>query len=247
MLQSTFLHIPGIGKAKELSLWHNNMRTWDDAINGAIESSIKKHCLISKEQYESRNHWYFSESLPLSEHWRAYPDFKDSCCFLDIETTGLDKQNNKITTIGVYNGNHSRVFVRGQDLEEFTDYIKNYSMIVTFNGRCFDLPFIKTVFPFLDLSQLHIDLRFCLKELGLKGGLKMIEKQLGFARDDEISEVDGLEAVRLWKRYRKGEKAALQKLVAYNKADVENLMPLMEIAYARLKNNLLKTHNLNIS
>ncbi len=236
MLQSTFIHIPGVGKTYERKLWENRIITWDDFLencnnlNLPREKSevIRKNCIVSKKQFELGNHWFFSRSLPLDEHWRAYPSF--NCCFLDIETTGLDKQMNKITTIGVYDGEKSRVFVRGKDMDEFPEYIKNYSMIVTFNGRCFDLPFLKLTFP-VELDQFHVDLRFFMKRLGYTGGLKKIEKQMGITRSDEIDEVDGLEAVRLWKKYERGDEQALKKLVAYNASDVENLKPMMDSGF----------------
>jgi hypothetical protein len=42
--------------------------------------------------------------------------------------------------------------------------------------------------------------------------------------------VDGCEAVRLWHRYRRGDRAALMKLALYNLTDVANLVELVEIA-----------------
>jgi hypothetical protein len=46
--------------------------------------------------------------------------------------------------------------------------------------------------------------------------------------------VDGFEAVRLWHRYRRGDLAALEKLILYNLTDVVNLVELAETA-VRLK------------
>lgn len=244
MLQSTFIHIPGISKTTEEKLWNCNIKNWDDflynkdfaPLNETKKDKISKAVMISKENYNMKNHSFFSRSLSLNEHWRTYPDFRGKCCFLDIETTGLCRRYDKITTIGLYDGITSRVFVRGKDMQDFLKIIKNYSLIVTFNGRCFDLPFIKSTYPQLEFNQLHVDLRFVLKTLGYKGGLKNIEKELGFKRDSSIEEVDGFEAVRLWKRYElKSDKAALEKLIAYNKADAENLQPLMEFAFEKIK------------
>lgn len=251
MLQSTFIHIPGVGREKEKMFWRKNIHTWDDYLENYnflqlgenTKEIIRKNCIVSKKQYELGNFWHFSENLPLNEHWRAYPDCIKNCCFLDIETTGLDKQNNKITTIGVYDGQESRVFVRGRDMDKFRDYIQNYSMIVTFNGRCFDLPFIKNNYPEICFNQFHIDLRFVMKELGYTGGLKRIEKEMGITRNDEIAEVDGFEAVRLWRRYKKGDNEALRKLIEYNIADVENLKIMMDMVFEKLREKLTIFHN----
>ena len=92
-------------------------------------------------------------------HWRAYEDFKDKCCFLDIETTGLSKHRNELTVIGLYNGKESKVFVKGINLNEFMDEINNYSFIVTFNGYLFDIPFIQSKFPDLEFNHFHSDLK----------------------------------------------------------------------------------------
>lgn len=77
-----------------------------------------------------------------------------------------------------------------------------------------------------------------LKKLGYSGGLKKIEKELGLVRGEEIEGVDGYEAVRLWKAYQWGDKAALDTLVEYNTADIVNLKPLMEMGYREMKNRL---------
>jgi len=59
-------------------------------------------------------------------------------------------------------------------------------MIVTFNGTCFDVPFIKKIFPEINFNQIHIDLRYFLKRLGLSGGLKIIENEMNIKRSDWI-------------------------------------------------------------
>ena len=169
-------------------------------------------------------------------HWRAYDDFKDNVCFLDIETTGLSKHYNDITTIGMFNGKESKVFINGQNLDEFKDEIKKYSYIVTFNGALFDLPFIKAKFPDAEFNHFHADLRFMLKRLGYTGGLKKIEKTLGIERESDLSELTGRDAVKLWHRYKRhNDKKALDKLVRYNIEDIENLKILMEMSYKKLK------------
>jgi uncharacterized protein YprB with RNaseH-like and TPR domain len=89
------------------------------------------------------------------------------------------------------------------------------------------------------LPSVHIDLRFLLKNLGLTGGLKRIEKEVGLVREDEIDGLNGYEAVMLWKDYQWGDKAALEKLIRYNTADIVNLEPLMEMAFTQMRKRLL--------
>ena len=91
--------------------------------------------------------------------------------------------------------------------------IADYELVITFNGACFDLPFIKRCFPGISLPKGHIDLRFVLKKMGLGGGLKKIEKDTGIIRSDEIEGVDGFEAVRLWQQYQWGDEKALSTLI----------------------------------
>ncbi len=240
MLTRTFIHIPGINRSREEYFWRSGICSWDDFLKNGSNTDIpdssrayiSRNLEISKEQLKNGNHAYFSESLPMSEHWRAYRDFPRAC-FLDIETTGLCRVRNKITTIGVYDGKESRVFVRHRDMGEFGREIRKYSTIITFNGRCFDMPFLREKFPELRFNHFHIDLRFLLRELGYTGGLKRIEKQLGITREEGIDGVDGYEAVRLWHRHRRGDESALQTLIEYNRADVENLKVLMDMAYEK--------------
>lgn len=239
ILQNTFIHIPGVGEKKEISFWENGILCWQDFMDNfdSIKAplGVKQLVALSVQEYKKKNHLFFTPLLKTSEHWRAYHEFNDSCCYLDIETTGLDRRRNRITTIGLYDGNKSRVFVRGKDLHEFPDEFKKYSMVVTFNGIMFDIPFLKENFPDVDYNKLHLDLRFAMKKLGYSGGLKKIEKAVGISRPDEVDGVDGFEAVRLWRRYEKGDKKALDKLIKYNIEDIENLKTLSELTYDGLK------------
>lgn len=241
MLKNTFSHIKGVSLEFEKNLWKNNIICWDDFLEkkDTLPISELKKLSILKELTQGisaladGNHSHFQ--LPTNQHWRLYRELKDSCCYLDIETTGLDKVRNHITTIGVYDGESSKVFVQGKDLDDFENYIKDVKLLVTFNGACFDLPFISKQMG-IDLSdKFHIDLRFAMKKLGYSGGLKSIEKQLNVTRDDDLDGVDGFEAVRLWYRYKKGDISALEKLMKYNEADVINLLPLMEFTFGKLR------------
>jgi uncharacterized protein YprB with RNaseH-like and TPR domain len=125
--------------------------------------------------------------------------------------------------------------MKDDNLEKFQDELKKYLMIVTFNGRCFDLPFIRQKFPDMVINQYHADLRFIMADLGFHGGLKSIEKQRGIIRDEYLDGVDGFEAVRLWHKFKKGDKSSLETLKGYLTADVENLKVLMDKAAIEMK------------
>jgi uncharacterized protein len=151
--------------------------------------------------------------------------------FLDIETTGLSSTGDHITTIAVYDGREIHTFVHGRNLAEFPRLIRDYRLLVTYNGRCFDVPFIEAQFRGLRLEQPHIDLRYLLGALGYRGGLKGCERSLGLARSPGLQEVDGFMAEKLWSAHRRGDPRALPALLRYNIEDVVNLQWLMDTAY----------------
>lgn len=158
--------------------------------------------------------------------WHQFPEFRDSVAYVDIETTGLSRQYNEITTIALYDGNQVYTYVNGKNLEDFKTDILKYKFLVTYNGKSFDAPFIETFFN-IKLDHEHIDLRYPLRKLGYTGGLKAIEQRLGIDRG-ELKSVDGFFAVRLWHEYKRTKnERALETLLAYNCADVVNLEILM--------------------
>ena len=159
--------------------------------------------------------------------------------FLDIETTGLYQGVDEITIIGLYDGETVKTFVKGINLAEFEAEITVYELVITFNGAQFDLPFIRRQFPNISLPPAHIDLRFFLKRLGYRGGLKAIEKAFGLSRGSAIDGIDGYEAVLLWRAYQWGDESALDRLILYNTADIVHLKPLMERGYQEMKTQLL--------
>jgi len=174
----------------------------------------------------------------MHETWRAFHEFRDSCLYIDIETDG----GTDITMIGVYDGIEYVCLVQGEDLGSFVDLVSKYSMIVTFAGHMFDLPMLARRFK-LRFDQLHIDLCPTLKKAGYRGGLKKIEKEFGIVRPEDVDGLTGLDAVRLWRRYKLFHNdRSLERLIAYNRADVVNLERLAEEAYSRLRASLFEPH-----
>ena len=244
MLTATFLHAQGIGDVTERRLWDHGFTSWQQVLGAApcdlpLTEAQRALLLPVLEQsilaLENENYGFFAQMLPHKEHWRVAPKLMDRIGFLDIETNG-GYSADSITVIGVYNGDESRLYVKGQDLEQFADDAEKYALWVTFFGTGFDLPFLRRRFPYLPLNQLHIDLCPALRRLGYKGGLKRIEQQLGISREDEIDGMSGYDAVRLWREWHtRKNQAALDLLLAYNRADIENLALLLAFTYQRLK------------
>jgi uncharacterized protein YprB with RNaseH-like and TPR domain len=156
--------------------------------------------------------------------------------YLDIETTGLNRYHDPITTISLYDGESISYYVNGQNLDDFMNDIDKYRVIVTYNGKTFDVPFIEKYFG-IRLDHAQIDLRYILGSLGYRGGLKSCETQLGIDRGD-LKDIDGFFAVQLWYDYQKsGNPKALETLLAYNIQDVLTLENLMVISYnLKIKN-----------
>ncbi len=236
MLRQTFCHVPGIGLKAEERLWGAGVVSWaaveqaGAALGAGRHERLARHLEESQRQLSSGNAAFFTGTLPSSESWRLYPDFRDSVAYVDIETTGLGGPGDHITTIALYDGRGIRHYVHGQNLAEFARDIRDYRLLVTYNGKCFDLPFLRASFG-LPLDQAHIDLRYVLASLGYKGGLKGCERRLGLDRGD-LAHVDGFFAVLLWREFRlHGKPEALETLLAYNIRDVVNLESLLVHAY----------------
>jgi uncharacterized protein len=233
VLTNSFIHIPGISKEKEVMLWSSNILNWQEFLDNDTFPNLRSWIEESVEAHQNNNHKFFLTHLPSNEHWRVYKQF--NCCFLDIETTGLSKDYHDVTVIGLYDGKESKIFVNGKNLDQFPAEIAKYSTIISFNGKCFDVPFLKAKFPEVDFNKFHIDLRYVMKSIGYSGGLKRIEKEVGICRDDDLQDISGFDAIRLWRQYQRGDEEALKLLVKYNIADIENLKTLMDFTYDKLR------------
>ena len=247
MLRNTFIHIPWVGYPTEARLWREGFRTWDDFLDGeprlragrerarAIRAEVER----SRSRLEHGDYRYFARRLSPRDQWRALGEWGDRAMYLDIETTGLRRNRHHVTIVGLYDGRRVRHFIEGVDLEEFPAAIAKAPMLVTFNGSRFDLPFMQARWPQLRFEQLHADLLYPLHRLGLYGGLKEIESKLGIERTEATRDLRGHDAVRLWRRFERGDDEALEVLLEYNRQDVENLRPLKDHAYRALRAKFL--------
>jgi uncharacterized protein YprB with RNaseH-like and TPR domain len=247
-IENTFNFVPGIGEKTEQKLWKNGVTHWDDIestdrISSNKRKKAREFIGKARKNLEVGNEAFFGKKVPNRSYWRMYENFSDSVAFFDIETTGLDERRNKVTTVSIYRNGESRTLVRGQDLteERLKEEFFESSLIVSFNGKRFDQPFLEHNYD-LQIKNPHIDLMYLCKRVGLTGGLKKVEKDLGIDRGD-LDDVDGREAVRLWKRYeRHDDEEALEKLVHYNQLDAENLQNLLETVHDRLAREVFEKH-----
>lgn len=244
MIESTFLLAPGIGPKRERAIWDDGVGTWGEFLSrGSVRGvgprskpACDRAVEAASELLRAGDCRGLGAMLPRGEQWRLFGRFGGGAAFLDLETDGLERDS-LVTAVTVHRAGRTETLVRGRGLDEeaLADALDGCSMLVTFNGSCFDLPVLRCSFPGLDLGMPHFDLRFGCRRVGLRGGLKGVERALGMAREDGIAEVDGMEAVRLWRRWaRDGDAAALDTLAEYNRADAVNLAEVAAEAYRRL-------------
>lgn len=245
MLQSTFRHLRGISAQRELELWRQGVLTWEDlaarvspqfplfkeAVNATGSSSMLN---MSREALRDGDIAFFAKHLDRQEHYRIALTYPKETIFLDIETTGLSRYYDYITLVGWSIGEDYGVYVRGDSNTQLHSALAQAKAIVTFNGSIFDIPFLRQEFHDLRIPEAHVDLRFLGKRVGLSGGQKTIEQQLGLKRDAEVSGVTGEAAPILWHRYRRGDIDALKLLIEYNHADIGGMKFIFDYVMTRL-------------
>jgi uncharacterized protein YprB with RNaseH-like and TPR domain len=242
LLRNTFIHLPGIGEALEEEIWALGIETWGQ-FHSASElppkvapmrpelGSLLTEC---ERRLADGDAAFFDRMLPPSERWRLYPSFRDRAAFIDIETTGLSAGDSDVTVVGVLDRGGFTAYVSGENLRDFPSTLARYDLLLTFNGKSFDMPFLEHFFgrPMFD-EKAHIDLMWPLRRLGYRGGLKVAERRIGLDRS-ELTGLDGADAVRLWRMWEDGERGARDTLVRYNAEDVASLPAIAEFVYDRM-------------
>ncbi len=244
MLPSTFIFLQGIGESTERLLWESGITNWDSFLRSASLPRISpsRKALYDTTLEEIRAQWhgqnsrFFAKLLKPRDHWRLYPHYQANTAFVDIETNGLPTPHGTITVVGIYGRGHMTSLIRGENLSEkrLQAELASYDLLVTFFGSGFDLPFLKATYPHLLLDHPHLDLCFAARRLGLKGGLKSIEHELGCHRATSLEGLTGWDAVRLWEEWQDGNCSSRELLVAYNEADCKNLQPLADLICHRM-------------
>jgi uncharacterized protein YprB with RNaseH-like and TPR domain len=233
VLQRTFLHLQGVGETTERKMWASGLHSWDEFLSRPDHPRYGLHrpwVEESRARFDHEEWSWFDSHLPGIHKWRAWGELRERALFVDIETDG-GARGESLTVLGTYDGCDFRAFVADENLDEAQAYLESFPLVVTFNGAQFDLPVIRDRFPRHNFNFVHVDLRFPLRRLGYRGGLKAIEHARGLARSPATDGLGGWDAVRLWQEWRRGRSASRDLLLAYNREDVENLQPLMEFVY----------------
>jgi uncharacterized protein YprB with RNaseH-like and TPR domain len=165
--------------------------------------------------------------------------------FLDIETTGLSRQTADLYMIGVayFEKGHWRscqMFAENtaqeaELLREFINFVKDFKVLVHFNGNRFDIPFLKSKFEKylfedptdkLDSFDIYKKIAPYKNLLGLPDcKQKTIELYLGIDRQDQY---DGGKLIPVYQRYTEGKDAEdLKLLLLHNEEDIKGLFELL--------------------
>ncbi|WP_276246901.1 MULTISPECIES: ribonuclease H-like domain-containing protein [unclassified Haladaptatus] len=242
-IENSFIPVRGVGEGTERSLWQSGITHWDefdrDAVSARKADAIEQFIETGYERLDAGDARHFDDIFPSGEQWRIYENFADDVCFFDIETTGLSHHNSVVTTVSFHQNGETTTLVRDDDLtaDALSAIFDDAKVIASFNGKRFDVPFLEGSFD-VNIDHPHIDLMYTCKKLGLSGGLKQIEKDIGIDRDEP--DITGRDAVRLWKEHERGKDGSLDTLVKYNRADTVNLETLMQTATRRLHENVFE-------
>ena len=239
-IRNSFIPVEGVGATTERRMWENDIREWDEfrqdrapGVGATTASRIESFIDEANERLDERDASFFDRAFPSGERWRLYEDFRDGACFFDIETTGLSHERDRVTTVSFHRDGETTTLVQGRDLSAATlrEQFREADLLVTFNGTRFDVPFLETSFG-IEVDTPHLDLMYPCRTLGLTGGLKPIERELGIDRDGP--DISGRDAVRLWHEYERGDERSLERLISYNRDDTVNLRTLADEVARRL-------------
>lgn len=263
VLTASFIFAKGLSEELERALWAKGIISWDvlrqypdEAVAILGDSRTRKLVEQVAEAQAALTRGdaaWFKANWPERESWRLWKGFADldRIAFVDIETTGLTPGYDQITVIGLADGSKATAYVAGrpqpgdEPLERFREAIKTYLLMVTFNGTSFDLPFIEKSFREANFKFAlpHLDVMLPARSIGLQGGLKDMEKQVGIVRPADIKDMRGVEAIQLWGQWKNaGDLAAYRRLTTYCKADCTNLREFTELVYAKRWNAVYTPH-----
>lgn len=238
MIKQSFQILRKISKRKEESIKSQGITDWNqfiktEKIKGISDKSkqyYNQELIKASEAIKKNDSKYFKDILPSMETWRLYDQFKSQTVFLDIEVTGV-KEYDDIIMVGLFDGIDTKLMIRGINLsiKALEEELRQYKLIVTFNGNVFDLPFLKKRYPNLIPDIPTIDLRHFANRYNLNGGLKNIENNLNIRRSDIQYKFRSGDIKRLWRMYlASGDRHYLKLLVEYNEDDCINQKIILE-------------------
>lgn len=192
---------------------------------------------------------------------------KDELLFFDIETTGFSAKSSDLYMIGVAYISSDKWIIKQYLAEnsddeiylinELMDFVKNYNILVHYNGDGFDIPFIKE-----KCRKYHIDNAPInnIKSFDIYKNIaryrhifplenvkqKSIEKFLGISRKDEM---DGGQLISIYREYIKNQSSDYEQLLlCHNHDDVEGLIQITPILdYISILKGNYKDYSMNLN
>ena len=175
----------------------------------------------------------------------------ENVCYLDLETTGLS--NSPLFLVGLmYSREGSLVldqfFARDYTeeeplLESACNFLKNFSAVVTFNGKAFDIPFMldrMKVFGIdSSMPEYHVDLLPISKRIVGKRtpNHKLSTLEADLLGRKRIGDVPGRVIPELYHDYvRTGNAADIAGIIKHNRIDLISLMRLIVFFLSDLLN-----------
>ena len=245
ILDQSLCLLEGVSHETEVRLRHLGVMTCEQLASDADRYFSARHAQRIRDSFAE---WRVARAnglvdwmvghLPVGHRVRALSQFWDDALFFDIETDGKSRSS-CITCISTIRQGGHRSFWRGHNLSDFLAEWSSAKILVSFNGKRFDTPFVCKSFGLTSIPP-QIDLMDEAAHYGCRGGLKAIEKRFGFSRKAKGC-VDGNDAIRLWAEYATGHSEdSLATLLAYNQEDVESLVVLSKaILRLSLENTLI--------
>ena len=124
--------------------------------------SVAKQIREWSSALERKDADFFANTVPQIEHWALFEEFGDSVRYLDIETTGLSPAYHEVTVVGVCDGRQYQPLIKGRNLtpKDIHGVLEGCRLLVSYYGRAFDVPFLRSTFPELRWDFPHFDLCF---------------------------------------------------------------------------------------
>lgn len=199
----------------------------------------------------------YYEALQIEKGIIDLYDLKNTA-FFDIETTGFDKDEDKVILISLgYYVDEQHFQIKqyyAESLEEeaevlyaFGKDLSTFDKWCSYNGIAFDEPFLRRRMErnsiFFEAPAEHVDLyrkiRPYYRQLGMERcNLKTVEKYLGIEREDQI---DGGLSVQLYYQYLETSNNGTRDIIMlHNYEDVLNLPKIFKIIYEVDKSPLVR-------
>ena len=248
MIEHSFLFLEGIQERSEQKLFDQGICSWDAFLREKEIRGISRRRKLYYDRKITRarselykgNSGHFTDILPKKHHWLLFEKFYDEAVYIDIETDG-NKKDSRLIAISLFDSYEAKTMIRdvNLDIDALRVYLSHFKYIISFNGSCFDTPFINRRYQNMFPDVPHMDLRFLCAQLGLKGSLKEVENMIGITREGLVSRVKGGDPSLLWRMLKgSSDPYYLDLLVRYNQEDVINLQPLAKKAYSLLSRSL---------